>query len=109
MYEGIVPSNTNYYKLEDIQNALDGALGSFSTVVECKQKYFIFGDHELNKIHICVSSDGKSIINCPTTKKSNCGSEVKFLAFDPNQLHYGSADIMPVNPIKMPVAKDLDM
>lgn len=60
---------------------------------------------QLYKIQICVSSDATSIISCPIEKSSNCGSEVKFLPFDPDDLHYGSADSM-AKLIKMPAAID---
>ncbi|KAG1331307.1 putative Ribonuclease 3 [Cocos nucifera] len=107
---GTVPSTTRYYKLKDIQEALYRILGA-STVVECNRQWFIFGDYQLYKIHICISSNAKSIIHCPTKKKSiNCGSQVKFLPFDPRELPVTtSADNMPANPIKMPAATDMDM
>ncbi|KAG1331308.1 putative Intracellular ribonuclease LX [Cocos nucifera] len=104
---GIVPSSTESYKLEDIQNALIPTLG-FSTVVECNQKWW-FGDYQLYKIHICVSSDTKSIISCPIQKSSNCGSNVKFLPFDPEDLSIGTADNMADLMIKMRAAIDMDM
>ncbi|KAG1331309.1 putative Intracellular ribonuclease LX [Cocos nucifera] len=104
---GIVPSSTESYKLEDIQNALNATLGD-STVVECNQKWLL-GDYQLYKIQICVSNDTNSIISCPVQKSSNCGSEVKFLPFEPADLPIGSADNLADLMIKMPAAIDMDM
>ncbi|XP_073116462.1 ribonuclease 3 [Elaeis guineensis] len=109
---GIVPSSTKYYSLKGIQKALKGIPGS-STVVECNRQWLFFGDYYLYKIHICISSDAKSIISCPIKKSTiNCGSEVKFLPFDPRELPVstGAHNMPAANPIKMPAAAiDMDM
>ncbi|KAJ0969715.1 hypothetical protein J5N97_022592 [Dioscorea zingiberensis] len=58
----IVPSASTTYKLEDIQRALQANLGS-ATYLECYNRGWIFPTSMLYKINICISKNGKSIID----------------------------------------------
>ncbi|XP_072950821.1 ribonuclease 3-like [Typha angustifolia] len=103
---GVVPSETTQYNLEDIQRILIAYLG-FSTEVECRRS-LLRRDYELYKIRICVSSDGQRIISCPISMSKTCGSKIKFLPFSTNMLHDEGADDK-ANPLKMPSDKSLVM
>ncbi|XP_078172628.1 ribonuclease 1-like isoform X1 [Carex rostrata] len=103
--KGIVPSRTTNYELEDIESALRAKL-SFSFVIECNRKRSQSKwPSKLLRIKICISSDGKTIISCPISKETNCGSQVKFPPFTYGMLGHGDA-IDKSNPIKMPFEID---
>jgi hypothetical protein len=96
---------TAEYDLEDIESALRAKL-SFSFVLECNHKklWWLFDEYQLLRIKICVSGNGKYIIECPISKETNCGSKVKIPPFAYDML---SEDVIDKNnPIKMPFEKD---
>ncbi|THU46174.1 hypothetical protein C4D60_Mb09t02170 [Musa balbisiana] len=77
---GIVPTKSKLYGLETIKGVLASHFGA-STWVECNINTLWFLESQLYKIHICVAADGSSIIDCPVTKRSNCGDTVRFVPF----------------------------
>ncbi|XP_078172629.1 ribonuclease 1-like isoform X2 [Carex rostrata] len=101
--KGIVPSNTAKYELEDVESALRAKL-SFSFVIECNRMMPRSDGSQLLRIKICISSDGKTIISCPISKETNCGSQVKFPPFTYDLLQDDATD--KTNPIKMPFEID---
>ena len=59
----------------------------FSAVVECTTEMGVLSrEYLLSRVRICVSADGKSLIGCPFSRKSNCGSKVKFYPFTDDML-----------------------
>ncbi|KAH7681160.1 Ribonuclease T2-like protein [Dioscorea alata] len=102
--KGIVPISSSYYKLEQIQTALQSSLGS-SFSIECVIHPAVIWPPMsiLSGINICVSKDGKSTIPCPSSMEttSKCTDVVWFYPFTLNLLRpcydTGFADI-----IKMP-------
>ncbi|CAL9166380.1 unnamed protein product [Musa hybrid cultivar] len=84
--KAIIPSETKSYSLEDIEDALVPKIG-FSAVVECTTEMGVLSrEYLLSRVRICVSADGKSLIGCPFSRKSNCGSKVKFYPFTDDML-----------------------
>ncbi|URE40444.1 hypothetical protein MUK42_06154 [Musa troglodytarum] len=77
---GIVPTKSKLYGLETIKGVLASHFGA-STWVECNINKLWFLESQLYKIHICVAADGSSVIDCPVTKRSNCGDTVRFVPF----------------------------
>ncbi|KAJ0977028.1 hypothetical protein J5N97_012502 [Dioscorea zingiberensis] len=106
---GIVPSASTTYKLEDIQRALRTANLGSATYLECYNSGIIRRTSMLYKINICISKSGQSIIGCPFKKETTCLDNVMFYPFTSDMLQPCGKATSSASLIKMPTDQDLAM
>ncbi|KAI0530474.1 hypothetical protein KFK09_000018 [Dendrobium nobile] len=93
----------NLYKLADIKSAIAEGIGA-EPVIRCSRGPF--KKFQLFEVHICIDSDGSTIIECPVKPKFTCTEEILFHPFRSWMLNDTTKAFETNSNIRMPIDKE---